>query len=194
MKLLVDERDAKFILYEQLGIDEKLCKSPLYADFSRETFDMVLDEVGKLAERAFYPSNKPGDEQGCSFDKGQVKVPESFHEPYRLYREGGWLAMSDSPEVGGQGLPVVLTNACIEMLGAANWALLMYPGLTHGAARLLQEYGRPELQQIYMEKMFSGEWSGTMCLTEPGAGSDVGNLRTKASRNPDGTFSISGQK
>ncbi|MDR3566520.1 MAG: acyl-CoA dehydrogenase [Syntrophobacteraceae bacterium] len=194
MNLLVDERDAKFVLYEQLGIDEKLCKSALYGDFSRETFDMVIEEAAKLAERAFYPTNKPGDEQGCSFDKGMVKVPESFHEPYRLYREGGWLAMSDSPEVGGQGLPVALTNACIEMFGAANWALLMYPGLTHGSARLLLEYGRAELQKIYMEKMFSGEWAGTMCLTEPGAGSDVGNLRTKAIRRPDGTFKISGQK
>ena len=194
MNLLVDERDAKFVLYEQLGIDEKLCNSPLYSDFSRETFDMVFGEAAKLAERAFYPSNKPGDQQGCSFENGVVKVPESFHEPYRLYKEGGWLAMSDSPDVGGQGLPVVLTNACLEMFGAANWALLMYPGLTHGSARLLLEYGRPEQQEIYMEKMFSGEWGGTMCLTEPGAGSDVGNLRTKAARQPDGTFKISGQK
>ncbi len=194
MSLLVDEKDAKFVLYEQLGIDEKLCKQPMYSEFSRETFDMVYSEAAKLAEKAFYPTNKVGDEKGCRFENGQVKVPEEFHEPYRLYREGGWLAMSDSPEVGGQGLPVSLTNACIEMIGAANWALLMYPGLTHGSARLLQEYGTPELQEIYMEKMFAGEWSGTMCLTEPGAGSDVGNLRTKASRKSDGTYAISGQK
>ena len=108
MKLLVDERDMKFVLYEQLRIEE-LCKSPLYADFSQETFDLILEQAGKLAERAFYPSNKKGDEQGCRFENGQVKVPDSFHEPYRLYREGGWLAMSDPPEVGGQGLPVVLS-------------------------------------------------------------------------------------
>jgi alkylation response protein AidB-like acyl-CoA dehydrogenase len=193
MKLLVDERDMKFVLYEQLRIEE-LCKSPLYADFSRETFDMILEEAGKLAERAFYPSNKKGDEQGCRFENGQVKVPDSFHEPYRLYREGGWLAMSDSPEVGGQGLPVALTYACIEMLGAANWALLMYSGLTHGAACLLEKFGTPELQKLYMENLFSGEWTGTMCLTEPGAGSDVGSLRTRAEPQPDGTFKISGQK
>jgi hypothetical protein len=193
MKLLVDERDVKFVLYEQLRMEE-LCKSPLYADFSQETFDMVLDEAVKLGERVFYPTNKLGDAQGCRFDNGQVKIPESFHEPYRLYREGGWLAMADSPEVGGQGLPVVLAHSCIEILGAANWALLMYPGLTHGAALLLQRYGAPELQDTYMLNLFSGKWSGTMCLTESGAGSDVGNLRTRAVRQPDGTFKISGQK
>lgn len=194
MNLLVDERDVKFVLYEQLGIDEKLCQAPLYSDFSRETFDMVIGEATKLAERAFYPTNKPGDEQGCRFENGQVKVPDCFHEAYRLHREGGWLAMTDSPEVGGQGLPIVLSQPCVEVMGAANWSLLMYPGLTHGAALLLEKYGTPELQEIYMEKLFSGEWGGTMCLTEPGAGSDVGNLRTKAARNPDGTYTISGQK
>ncbi len=193
MKLLVDERDMKFVLYEQLRVQE-LCKFPLYADFSRETFDLIVEQAGKLAERTFYPSNKKGDEQGCRFENGQVKVPESFHEPYRLYREGGWLAMSDRPEVGGQGLPVVLSFACIEMLGAANWSLLMYSGLTHGAAHLLQEFGTPELQQLYMPKLFSGDWTGTMCLTESDAGSDVGSLRTRAQRQPDGTFKISGRK
>ncbi|MGO9020081.1 MAG: acyl-CoA dehydrogenase [Syntrophobacteraceae bacterium] len=193
MKLLVDERDVKFVLYEQLRM-EGLCKYPLYADFSQETFDMVLEEAAKLAERAYYPSNKKGDEQGCRFENGKVKVPDSFHEPYRLYREGGWLAMSESPDVGGQGLPTVLASACTEMFGAANWSLQMYSGLTHGAARLLQEFGTPELQELYMENLFSGEWTGTMCLTEPGAGSDVGALRTRAERQPDGTFKISGQK
>jgi alkylation response protein AidB-like acyl-CoA dehydrogenase len=193
MKLLVDERDVKFVLYEQLKIVD-LCKSPLYADFSQEISDMVLEEAGKLAEKAFYPSNKKGDEQGCRFDNGQVKVPDSYHEPYRLYKEGEWLAMSESPEVGGQGLPFVLTTACVEMFGAANWALQMYSGLTHGAAHLLHSYGTPELQKLYMEKLFSFDWAGTMCLTEPGAGSDVGNLRTKAVRQPDGTYKISGQK
>ncbi len=194
MKLLIDERDAKFILYEQLDIEEKLCKSPLYSEFSKETFEMVIEEAGKLAERVFYPANKLGDQQGCRFENGQVKVPDSFHEAYRLHREGGWLAMSDSPDVGGQGLPLIVGQPCVEMMGAANWSLLMYPGLTHGSARLLEQYGTPELKEIYMEKMFSGQWGGTMCLTEPGAGSDVGNLRTKAVKNADGTYTITGSK
>lgn len=193
MKLLVDERDVKFILYEQLRVEE-LCQSPMYADFSREMFDMALEQAEKLAEKEFYPANKKGDEEGCRYENGEVRAPESFRKPYQLYCEGGWLAMSDSPDVGGQGFPFVVTNACLEFLGAANWSLLMYPGLTHGAARLLQRYGTPELQDLYMYKMFAGEWGGTMCLTEPGAGSDVGNLTTKAKRLPDGTYQINGQK
>ncbi len=193
MNLLVDERDAKFVLYEQLRIEE-LCKAPLYEDFSRETFDMVLDQAEKLALKDFYPANQPGDRQGCRFEAGRVLAPDSFHGAYQRYCEGGWLAMGDPPEVGGQGLPFVLTNACIELFGAANWSLLMYPGLTHGAARLLQRFGSAELQETYLLKMFSGEWSGTMCLTEPGAGSDVGSLTTRAFRRDDGTFRIKGNK
>lgn len=193
MKLLADERDIKFVLYEQLHVEE-LSKYPAYAEFSQELFDMVLDQAEKLAEKELYPANKIGDQEGCRFEDGMVRVPEAFHKPYKLYCEGGWLAISDPPEVGGQGLPFVVANAALEFFSASNWAFLMYPGLTHGAARLLQEYGTPELQDIYMYKMFSGEWAGTMCLTEPGAGSDVGNLRTKATRNPDGTFNIQGQK
>jgi alkylation response protein AidB-like acyl-CoA dehydrogenase len=193
MKLLVDERDVKFVLYEQLRIEE-LCRSPLYSEFSREMFDMALEQAEKLAEKEFYPANKKGDREGCRFEQGRVTVPESFHAAYQHYCEGGWLAMSDPPEVGGQGFPVVMANACMELFAAANWSLLMYPGLTHGAARILQLFGAPALQERYLEKMFSGEWGGTMCLTEAGAGSDVGNLRTRAVRRPDGAFNISGQK
>ncbi len=193
MKLLVDERDLKFVLYEQLRVEE-LCKHPRYAEFSREMFDMALEQAEKLAEKEFYPANKKGDEQGCRFENGQVKIPDAYHEPYRHYCEGGWLAMSEDPEVGGQGFPAVISSASLEFFAAANWALMMYPGLTHGSARLLQKYGTSELQAQYMEKMFSGEWGGTMCLTEAGAGTDVGNLRTKAVRRPDGTYNIVGQK
>ncbi len=193
MKLLVDERDAKFVLYEQLKVQD-LCKYPKYSEFSQDMFDMAIAEAQKLAEKEFYPTNKIGDREGCKFENGQVKVPQAFHQAYKAYKEGGWLAMPDPPEVGGQGFPFVVSNCCVEFLAAANWSLLMYPGLTHGAARLLYKYGTPELKEIYMYKMFSGEWGGTMCLTEAGAGSDVGNLRTKAYRNPDGTYRIEGQK
>jgi alkylation response protein AidB-like acyl-CoA dehydrogenase len=193
MKPLVDERDVKFVLYEQLRIEE-LCCMPLYGDFSQEMFDMALEQAEKLAENEFYPANRIGDREGCRFENGQVKVPEAFHQAYQRYCEGGWVAMADPPEVGGQGFPVVLANACVEFFAAANWSLLMYPGLTHGAARILQLFGTTELQKLYMGKMFSGEWGGTMCLTEAGAGSDVGNLRTKATCRPDGSFNISGQK
>ena len=193
MKLLVDERDLKFVLYEQLNVED-LCKYPRWEEYSKEMFDMALEQAEKLAEQEFYPTNKKGDQEGCRFENGLVKVPECFHQPYRLYCEGGWLAMADDPEVGGQGFPATVANGCVEFFAAANWALLMYPGLTHGAARLLQRYGTPELQEKYMYKMFSGEWGGTMCLTEAGAGSDVGNLRTKAIPVGDGTYKIEGQK
>jgi alkylation response protein AidB-like acyl-CoA dehydrogenase len=193
MKLLIDDRDAKFILYEQLRVDE-LCKYPLFADFSREMFDMAIEQAEKLAEKEWYPTNKPGDQVGCRYDNGRVITPESFRKAYELYCEAGWISMSDSPEVGGQGFPFSLANTCNEFFGAANWSLLMYPGLTHGAARLLQLFGTPEMQELYLEKMFSGQWGGTMCLTEPGAGSDVGNLTTKAIRRPDGSFNIVGNK
>ena len=153
MKLLVDERDVKFVLYEQLHVEE-LCKHPRYQDFSEDMFDMAIEQAEKLAEREFYPTNRKGDLEGCRFEEGRVMVPECFHEPYRLYCEGGWLAISDSPEVGGQGFPMSIANACMEFFGAANWALFMYPGLTHGAARLLENYGSPKLKDLYLHKMF----------------------------------------
>jgi alkylation response protein AidB-like acyl-CoA dehydrogenase len=193
MKLLVDEKDVNFVLHEQLRIEE-LCKYPKYSSFSRDLFDMAFQEAEKLASKEFLISNRDGDRQGCRFEAGKVKVPDSFHKPYQRYCEGGWLAMSDPPEVGGQGFPFVVSNACIELFGAANWSLLMYAGLTHGSARLLEEFGTPEQQELYMYKLFSGEWAGTMCLTEPQAGSDVGSLTTKATPIEDGAYLISGQK
>ncbi len=193
MRRLVDERDVKFILHEQLRIEE-LCKYPRYKGFSRDLFDMALLEAEKLAEKEFYPANRDGDRQGCRFENGKVWVPDSYHRPYQLYRDGEWLAMSDPPEVGGQGFPLVIANACVELFGAANWSLFMYPGLTHGTARLLEEYGTPALQALYMRKLFAGEWAGTMCMTEPQAGSDVGSLLTRATPLADGTYHIAGQK
>jgi len=193
MKLLVDERDVSFILHEQLRIEE-LCRYPKYSSFSRDLFDMALQEAEKLAEKEFYPANRDGDRQGCRFENGKVRAPDAYHRPYQHYCEGGWLAMSDPPEVGGQGFPLVVANACVELFGAANWSLFMYPGLTHGSARLLEEFGTPEQQELYMHKLFAGEWAGTMCMTEAQAGSDVGSLTTRATPLGEGTYLISGQK
>ena len=193
MRLLVDERDQKFVLFEQLRLED-LCRHPCFAEFSQDVFDMVLEQTASFAEKEFYPTNAAGDREGCRFDKGTVKVPEVFHRAYELYREGGWLAMCDPPEVGGQGYPFAMANACVEIFGAANWSLTMFPGLTHGAAVLLSRYGSAALQETYLTNLFSGKWCGTMCLTEPGAGSDVGNLTCKALRGPGGTYRIVGQK
>ena len=137
---------------------------------------------------------KKGTNRAAVSRTGRSKSRIHSTNPTGFTGKGGGWRCPDSPEVGGQGLPVVLAHACIEMLGAANWALLMYAGLTHGAAHLLQKFGTPELQGLYMRNLFSGDLTGTMCLTEPGAGSDVGSLRTRAERQPDGTFKISGQK
>jgi alkylation response protein AidB-like acyl-CoA dehydrogenase len=191
--LLVDERDVKFVLYEQLRIEE-LCESEKFAEFSREMFDMVLDAAQKLAEKEIAPTNQVGDQQGVRLEEGQVKVPESFHSAYGLYCEGGWAALPVSQDMGGQGFPSALYLATTEQFVAANQALMMYPGLTIGSARLIEHYGSEDQQRTYMDKMYTGEWAGTMCLTEPQAGSDVGALRTRAVKRPDGTYSIAGNK
>jgi len=191
--LLVDERDIKFVLYEQLNI-ETLCETERYSEFSREMFDMVLDASQKLAENELLPANSDGDTQGVKLENGQVTVPESFHQAYRHYREGGWISLTVDPEAGGQGFPLSLYSPTNEFFIAANMALMCYPGLGLGAGRLIERYGTEEQRQTFLEKIYTGEWGGTMCLTEPQAGSDVAALRTKAFRNPDGTYSIVGNK
>jgi alkylation response protein AidB-like acyl-CoA dehydrogenase len=132
--------------------------------------------------------------KGVKLENGRVTVPESFHKAYQLYCEGGWSALPVSPDMGGQGFPSVIYCSTMEQFVAANQALMMYPSLTIGAARLIEKYGDEQQQRSYMDNMYTGVWTGTMCLTEPQAGSDVGALRTKARRNADGTFSISGGK
>ena len=190
---VVDKRDVKFVLYEQLDI-EQLSNTAKYAEYSKEMYDMVLEQAWKLAENEMEPTNSKGDRDGCVWEDGKVRVPESFHRPYQMYREGGWLPISEDVESGGQGFPVVMGLSAVEAFGAANLALFLYPGLTHGAARLLEVYGTEEQKRNFMDKLYNGEWCGTMCLTEPQAGSDVGASRTKAVPNQDGSYSISGTK
>ncbi len=191
--LLVDERDMKFVLYEQLNIEE-LCETERYGEYSREMFDMVLDMATKLGEKELWPANAEGDAIGVQLEDGRVTVPPSFHAAYAKYCEGAWLSLSVEQEAGGQGFPSVLNCATMELHIAANQALLMYPGLAIGAARLIEKYGTEHQKRTYMDNMYSGLWGGTMCLTEPQAGSDVGALRTKAVKRPDGSYSISGTK
>jgi alkylation response protein AidB-like acyl-CoA dehydrogenase len=193
MANLVDERDVKFVLYEQLDI-EQLSNTAKYAEYSKDMYDMVLEQAWKLAENELAPVNRKGDLEGCVYQDGVVRVPESYHRAYDMYRQGGWLAIADLVEVGGQGFPVALSLAAIESFGAANWSIIMFPGLTHGAARLVEIFGTEEQKHLFMDKLYSGEWCGTMCLTEPQAGTDVGALRTKAVHNADGTHNISGTK
>jgi alkylation response protein AidB-like acyl-CoA dehydrogenase len=191
--LLVDERDVKFVLYEQLKIDE-LCRADRFSEFSREIFDMVIEAAQKLAETELWPINADGDKTGVRLENGQVRVPESFHRAYQLFREGGWQALSVDPEYDGQGFPIAVYCAASEFFVSANLGFMAYPGLALGAARVIQSFGSDEQRRTYMDKMYTGEWGGTMCLTEPQAGSDVGALLTKAKKNAYGTYSIVGGK
>ena len=191
--LLVNTRDQQFVLFELLGI-EKLFESEIYKDFSKDDVLMMQNEAEKMAVNVILPTLAEGDKEGCHFKDGNVTVPKCYHEAYKKYVEAGWLCPMQSPDVGGQGMPASVSIATSELMGAANYAILMYPGLTVGAAHLIETFGTEDLKNKYMYRMYSGEWSGTMCLTEPGAGSDVGALKTTAKRLPDGTFSITGTK
>ncbi|MFZ0448206.1 MAG: acyl-CoA dehydrogenase [Desulfatiglandaceae bacterium] len=190
--LILDERDQEFLLFEMLGV-ERLCEKPMFQEFSRDLFGMILTEAQKFAVNEIFPTLVEGDREGCRLEEGQVFVPKSFHRCYRLYSEGGWVGMSYSQEAGGQGLPYVMSVAAKDWF-VHNFSFLCYPGLSEMAAHLIETYGTEEQKERYLEKMFAGKWAGTMCLTEPNAGSDVGNLSTKAVRMPDGTYRIQGTK
>jgi hypothetical protein len=191
--LLVNARDQKFVLYEQLDI-ERLLSTEKFADYSKDTVDMILTEAEKMALEVLEPTYTTGDKEGVKFEGGKVFVPPGFHEAYKKFVDAGWQCCMKSPEVGGQGMPITISTACFEYFDAANCPLIMYPMLTTGAASLIEHFGTEEQKNKYMYRMFSGEWGGTMCLTEPGAGSDVGALKTSAKRLPDGTYSITGTK
>lgn len=191
--LLVNERDQEFLLFEQLGI-EKLFQTETFKDFTKDDALMMMNEAKKMAVNVILPTYAAGDKEGCTFKDGKVTVPKGYHDAMKKYIEAGWLCPTASPEVGGQGMPIILAAASLEQSHAANFALLMYPGLTHGAAVLIEYFGTEEQKNKYMQKMFAGQWMGTMCLTEPGAGTDVGALKTSAKRLPDGTFAITGSK
>ncbi len=193
--LIMDMRDARFVLYEQLGID-KLCERPRYADHSKDVFEMVLDEAEKMAVNYIEPTYVESDKIGAVYDPKtkSVTTPPSFKKALEAYKAGGWIAMAENPEVGGQGLPYSLYMSCMEIFVGSNFAFVAFPGLSHGSARMIEVFGTEEQKNMYLGKMYEGQWLGTMCLTEPGAGSEVGALKTKATPNPDGTYSIVGNK
>ncbi len=195
--LWVDERDLKFQLHEVFNIGETILGKGRYADHDVDMCNMVLDQAQKFAEVEIAPTypdevhRKPVEAQ---FKDGKVIVPEAYHRLWKLYCEGGWMTTSDSPEVGGQSFPFVVGAAVANMFLGTNQAFIMYCGLTHGAARLVEDFFHHPMRDIIMEKMYTGVWAGTMCLTEPGAGSDVVALKTTAKKNADGTYSITGTK
>ena len=190
--LIVDPRDQKFVLYEMLNVEE-LCQKPLYADFSRDMFDMVLNEAERFGTEVIFPCLVQGDRQGCRLEGGSVRVPECYRKAAALYREGGWPTMNVEAAEGGQGFPHVVTAAAKEWF-IHNPAFIIYFTLTEGAAHLIEVYGTQAQKKQYLPRMHEAVWGGTMALTEPGAGTDVGSLKTRAIRQPDGTFRLQGTK
>ncbi|HTP73216.1 MAG TPA: acyl-CoA dehydrogenase C-terminal domain-containing protein [Burkholderiaceae bacterium] len=189
-------RDMKFVLHELNQVVERLKLLPRHADIDTATIDAVLEEGGKFAAEVLAPLNQRGDEQGCVLDPAthEVKAPAGFKEAYAQYVAGGWPALSADPQYGGQGLPIVLNQCLFEMLNSANQAWTMYPGLSHGAYECLHAHGTPEQQALYLPKLTSGQWTGTMCLTESHCGTDLGLLRSKAEPQADGSYKLTGQK
>jgi alkylation response protein AidB-like acyl-CoA dehydrogenase len=189
-------RDLHFVMNEVLDVPGLLKNLPKHADTDADTIAAILEEGGKFASEVIFPLNISGDTEGCKLDKTthEVSAPKGFKEAYAKYVEGGWTALSCDPAYGGQGLPIVVNQAFYEMLNSANQAWAMYPGLTHGAYECLHAHGTEEQKQIYLTKLTSGEWTGTMCLTEPHCGTDLGMLRTKAEPQADGTYKITGGK
>ncbi|MBC5786322.1 acyl-CoA dehydrogenase C-terminal domain-containing protein [Ramlibacter sp. USB13] len=189
-------RDMQFVIHEVFNAVDELKAIPKHAEVDADTINAVLEEGGKFAAEVTFPLNRIGDEQGCKLDKEthEVKTPDGFKEAYARYVEGGWPALSCDPEYGGQGLPFVLNQCFYEMLNSANQAWTMYPGLSHGAYEALHAHGTEEQKKTFLPKLVSGEWTGTMCLTEPHCGTDLGLLRTKAEPQADGTYKLTGNK
>ena len=193
-QLISDRRDIEFVLHELLEAENLSKIHEDFADFTKKTIDLIISEAKNFAVKELLPSNKEGDEQGCTLEDGKVTTPESFKRLFDLFNEGEWLAPTEDPEWGGQGMPFTVASAAAEYFNGANYPFMMYPGLTQGAGHLVEEFGTQEQKDIYLKNMYTGKWTGTMLLTEPGAGSDVGALTTKAVPNEDGTYSIMGEK
>jgi alkylation response protein AidB-like acyl-CoA dehydrogenase len=189
-------RDMQFVLHELLAVEGELKHLPKYEEIDADIINQVLEEGGKFTSEVLFPLNHSGDREGCHHDKvtKEVTTPKGFKEAYQQYVAAGWPALSCDPEFGGQGLPLVLNNSFYEMMNSANQAWTMYPGLSHGAYECIHEHGTPEQKALYLPKLISGDWTGTMCLTEPHCGTDLGMLRSKAEPQADGSYKITGAK
>jgi alkylation response protein AidB-like acyl-CoA dehydrogenase len=193
-QLIADRRDIDFVLHELLKV-EKLTQTQKFREFNRKTFDLIINEARHFALKEMLPTYTDGDRIGVRYaSDGTVQVPESFHRAHKLYLESEWTAPAAAPEHGGQGLPHTIRAALDEYLMGANWALSAYGSMGAGTAHMIELYGTEEQKQTYLQKLNTGQWGGTMLLTEPEAGTDVGSLTTTAVRNPDGSFRLTGNK
>lgn len=190
---LTDQRDMDFVLYEQFKVDSFL-QSDKYKAFNKKMFDMVVKEAKNLATKEIFPTYAECDKDGVRFENGAVKVSECLRKPHQLLVEGEWGALTESQDYGGQGLPFTIAQAALEYLIGANYVLMTYPILGHGAGKMINLYGTAKQKELFLKKLYTGVWGGTMLLTEPGAGSDVGALTTSARKLEDGLYEITGSK
>ncbi|WP_372864380.1 acyl-CoA dehydrogenase C-terminal domain-containing protein [Spongiibacter sp.] len=187
-------RDINFVLKNVLNADAHFASLAGREEVSEDLLDAIIAEGAKFAENVLSPLNQVGDQEGCVWSEDGVKTPTGFKEAYQQFAEGGWPSMTADPKFGGQGLPNSLGLVLTEMVSSGCWSWGMYTGLSQSAARLLENYAAEELQNTYLPKMTDGTWGGTMCLTEPHCGSDLGILRTKAEANADGSYNVTGTK
>ena len=192
-QLIADRRDVDFVLYEQFDA-ETLCRRAPYREFNRKVFDMIVDEARQLAIKEILPTLVEGDRTGLVFEDGRVRVPEGFHRACKRFVEGEWTALSGNPDYGGQGLPFIVAQAVADYQLGANYAFTLFGWSGYGAGEMIEIFGTEEQKALFLEKMYTGQWAGTMVLTESEAGSDVGALSTSAHRLEDGSYSITGSK
>ena len=186
-------RDLRFV-YEELFDAGEITALEDYRDATPDLVHAIVEEGAKLCQNELFPLNRSGDEEGCHFDNGNVRTPEGFRAAYAAYLEGGWGGLSCAPEFGGQGMPHSVNIALEEMLCSANLSFSTYPGLTRGVYRALRAFGNEAIKQLYLPRLVSGKWSGTMCLTESHCGTDLGLLRTRAEPTKEDTYRITGTK
>ena len=187
-------RDMRFLINEVFDFKTHYSQLSNGKDADPDTVNAILDECAKLCEEVLAPLNLPGDLEGCTLENGEVRTPKGFKQAYEQYCAGGWQGLSHPVEYGGQGLPMSMGVFKSEMMGAANWSFTMYPGLSLGAMNTVMQHASTELKNIYMPPLVEGRWGGTMCLTEPQCGTDLGQVTTKAEPQADGTYKITGTK
>lgn len=186
-------KDMYFVLHDVLNA-ATLAELAGYEQATEDVMNQIIEEGAKICEQVLFPLNQSGDKEGCQWIDGDVKTPSGFQEAYKTFIEGGWTGLSSDPNYGGMGMPHLLNFVMMEMICSSNMSLGMYPGLSQGAYDAIHLHGTEELKQIYLPKIIAGEWSGTMCLTEPHSGTDLGLIRTKSVPNGDGSYSITGTK